>query len=109
MKTPAGWLCIYHGCRQGMNGYSYEAGCMLLDLADPSHIVGKMNQCLFSPREDYERVGITSNVVFPTAAVRHGEADELKIYYGAADTRMCLATASVSELVEQCLAQPYRR
>ncbi len=102
IRTDRGWLCLYHGARLGMNGYSYQAGAMLLDLENPAQTVGKMNRCLFEPTEDYERVGVTPNVVFPTAAVPDGE--RLLIYYGAADTCMALAVASTADLVEACLA-----
>lgn len=104
IRTDKGWLCIYHGCRQSMNGFAYHAGAMLLDLENPARIVGKLRDCLMWPQEDYERVGNVNNVVFPTAALVHGAPDELKIYYGAADTCIGLATARVSELVEACLA-----
>jgi predicted GH43/DUF377 family glycosyl hydrolase len=104
VKTEKGWLCVYHGCRQSMNGFQYNAGCMLLDLEDPSRVVGKMRDCLMWPQEPYERSGQVDNVVFPTAAVVFGDhPDELKIYYGAADTCVCLATASIAALVEKCL------
>jgi len=109
VKTDEGWLVIYHACRLGMNGYIYQIGCMLLDLEDPSRIRGKCNECIMSPEEYYERVGIVSNVVFPTAALRHGAPDELKVYYGAADTCIGLAIGSVSELVSLCLANPWQR
>jgi len=101
IATEAGWLCLYHGARLGMNGYSYQAGALLLDLDDPTRVVGKMQQCLLEPQADYERVGITLNVVFPTAAVPDG--DRLHIYYGAADTCMALATASTQDLVTRCV------
>lgn len=103
IRTEAGWLVLYHGARKGMNGYSYQAGAMLLDLHNPTRIVGKMDECLLAPETSYERVGITPNVVFPTAVVRQGE-DELLIYYGAADTSMALATASATDLVRACQA-----
>ena len=103
VKTDQGWLIIYHGCRTSMNDTAYHAGCMLLDLADPTRVIGKLRDCLMWPEADYERIGNVGNVVFPTAAIVHGEPDELKIYYGAADTCICLATANVSELVEACL------
>ena len=103
VKTDKGWLVIYHGCRQHMNGIMYNAGCMLLELEDPTKIIGKMKECLLWPDRDYENCGNVPQVVFPTAALIHGAPDELKIYYGAADTCMCLATASVSFLVEKCL------
>ena len=106
LKTDEGWLIIYHACRLGMNGYIYQMGCMLLDLEDPSRIRGKMNECLFSPREYYERVGIVSNVVFPTAALPHGKPGELKVYYGAADTCVAMARGNIGELVKKCLSSP---
>lgn len=104
VKTDKGWLVLYHGARLGMNGYIYNAGCMLLDLEDPSKIIGKLNEPILVPQETYEQVGITPNVVFPTGAILHGQPDELKIYYGAADTCMALATANVNELIDACLS-----
>lgn len=109
VRTDEGWLVIYHACRLGMNGYTYQMGCMLLDLEDPSLIRGKMNEPVLSPEEYYERVGLVTNVTFPTAALRHGGPDELKVYYGAADTCIGLATGSVSELIALCLANPVSR
>lgn len=103
VKTDEGWLIIYHGCRESMNDTAYHAGVLLLDLNDPSRVIGKLRACLMWPQETYERVGNVGNVVFPTAALVHGGPDELKIYYGAADTCVCLATARVSELVAACL------
>ncbi len=102
IRTLAGWLCIYHGARKSMNGYSYQAGAMLLDLKDPSRIVGKMNHCLLEPDADYERNGITPNVVFPTAAVPRDDGS-LSIYYGAADTCMAHASVNLEELIAACL------
>lgn len=104
VKTEKGWLCIYHGCRESMNGFQYNMGAFLLDLEDPSRIIGKLRDCLMWPEEPYERSGQVDNVVFPTAALVFGDPDELRIYYGAADTAMALATASVSELVDACLS-----
>jgi predicted GH43/DUF377 family glycosyl hydrolase len=104
IKTDKGWLCIYHGCRQSMNGFAYHAGAFVLDLATPGKIIGKLQDCLLWPQELYERVGNCNNVIFPTAAVVHGGPDELKVYYGAADTCIGLATGSLSELVDACLA-----
>lgn len=108
VKTDKGWLTLYHGCRRGMNGYIYMVGCMLLDLEDPSRIIGKINEPILSPEMYYERVGIVNNVVFPTAAIVYGDPDELKVYYGAADTCIGLATGSISNLVDLCLKNPWQ-
>lgn len=103
VRTDAGWLVIYHGCRESMNGFQYNMGAMLLDPDDPAKVIGKLRECLMWPEEQYERVGQVNNVVFPTAALRFRGSDELMIYYGAADTCIGLATASLSVLVQACL------
>lgn len=104
VKTEAGWLVLYHGCRQHMNGIMYNAGCMLLDLKDPGKVIGKMRACLMWPTEEYEFRGNVPQVVFPTAAVSGDNPDELFVYYGAADSSICLAKTTISGLVERCLA-----
>jgi len=104
VKTDAGWLVIYHACREHMNGIMYNMGAMILDLEDPSKVIGKMRACLMWPEKDYEFRGNVPQVVFPTAAIPGRTGDELFIYYGAADSSICLATASISQLVERCLA-----
>jgi len=104
VKTDAGWLVLYHGCRQHMNGIMYNAGVMLLDLANPAKVIGKMRACLMWPEEDYEFRGNVPQVVFPTAAVPGNSGDELLVYYGAADSSICLAKVSIRALVERCLS-----
>ena len=101
VETEAGWLIIYHGVRKSMNGYSYQGGCMLLDLENPEKIIGKLRAPLLEPGEPYERIGNVSNVVFPTAALEF--KGRLHIYYGCADTAMALATVSKDALIEACL------
>jgi len=81
----------------------YNAGVMLLDLANPAKVIGKMRACLMWPEEDYEFRGNVPQVVFPTAAVPGSSDDELLVYYGAADSSICLAKVSIAALVERCL------
>ena len=105
IKTDAGWLIFYHGCRQHMNGIMYNAGVALLDLANPAKVIGKMRACLMWPEEEYEFRGNVPQVVFPTAALPSAaDPDQVMVYYGAADSSICLATASIGALVERCLA-----
>ena len=104
VKTAHGWLCLYHGCRHHMNGIMYNMGAMLLDLENPAKVIGKMRACLMEPQTDYEYRGNVPQVVFPSAVIQGNSEDELFVYYGAADTHICLATASLSALVERCLA-----
>lgn len=98
VKTPAGWLVIYHGVD---TNYVYRVGAALLDLEDPMRVIGRTERPLMEPEEDYEKVGIIPNVVFPTAAVWE-EGRELQVYYGGADRVVGLATADMEELLD-CL------
>jgi predicted GH43/DUF377 family glycosyl hydrolase len=100
IRTDEGWLCIYHGVTPRVNAKIYKAGVALLDLEDPRKVIARSKEYLMAPREDYERVGDVPNVVFPTAVIPYPEKDELRIYYGGADTVMCLATAKISELID---------
>ena len=100
IKTKDGWLIIYHGITPRVNAKIYKAGVALLDLEDPRKVIARAKEYLMAPRELYERVGDVPNVVFPTAVIPYFEKDELRIYYGAADTVFCLATAKISELID---------
>jgi len=102
VRTEHGWLEIYHGTKMTSSGPVYRAGAALLDLEDPSRVLGRCSVPLLSPREDYERIGDVGNVVFPCGAIIETDG-EIKMYYGAADTYLCVATASLSDVVECAL------
>jgi len=101
IKTNKGWLVITHGVSAPAGGTVYSIGAMLLDINEPWKVIGKTYTTLLQPEERYETNGRCDNVVFPCGAIADG--DELKLYYGAADTRICLATGSINEIVNACL------
>jgi len=103
IRTDDGWLLIYHGVRHTAQGLVYCAGAALLDLERPWKVVARPDEYLLAPTELYERVGDVPNVVFPCAAVVEPDG-EVKVYYGGADTVICLATAPLADLVAFCLA-----
>jgi beta-1,4-mannooligosaccharide/beta-1,4-mannosyl-N-acetylglucosamine phosphorylase len=114
VKTAQGWLTTFHAVdfdpQRGKNGWEaqwqkrYTAGIMLLNLEDPSQIVGLSKQPLMVPEAPYEVTGgFRNDVLFPGGMILE-ESGEVKFYYGAADTVMCLATADVSDLIALCLA-----
>ncbi len=98
VRTDAGWLVIYHGVD---HRHVYRVGVALLDLDDVTSVIARTDDFLLEPENDYERVGIIPNVVFPTAAVWE-PGHELLVYYGAADRVCGLATADMDELLD-CL------
>lgn len=76
---------------------------MLPDLDDPSRIIGIYGKPLTAPEAEYETTGgFRNNVIFPGGMILE-EDGEVKIYYGAADTVECLASARVDDLVSLCL------
>jgi beta-1,4-mannooligosaccharide/beta-1,4-mannosyl-N-acetylglucosamine phosphorylase len=112
VKTRQGWLHVYHGVA-GHFGSSniYQAGVMLLDLHDPAKVIGRCRCNILEPREPYELTGQVPNVVFPSGMVvgtydAQGFAtpdSPVKIYYGAADTVVGLATATIQDLLDAAL------
>jgi predicted GH43/DUF377 family glycosyl hydrolase len=103
IKTPQGWLEIFHGVRtQCKSHYVYQLGVALLDLADPSRVLAVAREAILEPEEQYELVGQTPSVVFTSGAVVEDDGS-VKLYYGGADTVMCVATTSVARLLDACL------
>jgi len=100
IETEEGWLLLYHGVLTSCNGFVYSMGAALLDLDDPWRVVARGSDYLLSPQASYEQVGDVPNVVFPCAALVDRELDRLTVYYGGADTVVCLAHGHVSELLE---------
>lgn len=111
VRTPKGWLTTFHAVdldpSRGKRGWEprwqkrYTAGIMLLDLDDPRRVVGMSREPLLAPEAPYEREGFRDEVIFPGGMILE-DTGEVKIYYGAADTVECLATAHVDDLVALC-------
>lgn len=104
IKTPNGWLIIYHGSRATASGALYRIGLALLDL-ETLEVIRRSRDWVFGPREDYERVGDVNDIVFPCGAIVDEKTDELLVYYGAADSAVALATAklkNVLDYLEKC-------
>lgn len=126
IRTDKGWLVIYHGIDNKMK---YSIGLLLLDPNKPDRIISRSEKPVFSPRASYEikgivdiitgdvggmenmseqelnnyleeidKNGIMPQVTFCCGAVPRG--DELRIFYGAGDTYICTATASIKELLK---------
>jgi predicted GH43/DUF377 family glycosyl hydrolase len=98
LRTDKGWLVLYHGVRNTAGGCIYRLGLALLDLEDPARLLARSDEWIFSPEKDYEVAGDVNKVVFPCGWVADG--DIVRLYYGAADSCIAMATASISELLD---------
>ena len=97
IETKDGWLLIYHGVEDALQGKIYHAGAALLDLHNPTKVIGRLKKPLFSPIEPWEKRGDVNNVVFPTGTVL--KDGRLFIYYGAADKRIAAKSLDINELL----------
>jgi predicted GH43/DUF377 family glycosyl hydrolase len=96
IKTEKGWLLIFHGISRRTNHYSLRAA--LLDLKNPSVVLGRTRDSILDPMESYEKQGIVPHVVFSCgAAVIKGN---LFVYYGAADTVTGVATVPLQNILD---------
>ena len=102
IKTERGWLSIYHGVFETMDGSVYRLGVALHDLRDPANILGVSDSWILQPEDPWERTGYVHNVVFSCGAVPEADGT-VKIYWGGADTVMCVGEASIADLVALCL------
>jgi beta-1,4-mannooligosaccharide/beta-1,4-mannosyl-N-acetylglucosamine phosphorylase len=100
IETEEGWLVIYHGVLTSCNGFVYSMGAALLDREEPWRVLARGADYLLSPQETYEQIGDVPNVVFPCAALVDRDADRVSIYYGGADTVVCLAHGHLSDILE---------
>ncbi len=97
-----GWLVVYYGVKDTSGGPLFRLGAVLLDRDDPAQVLGRTNVPILSPREDYERIGDWSNLVFSCGAV-YEPGGEVKLYYGASDSCVCVGTTKVETIVEACM------
>ena len=97
IRTSDGWLMFYHGVITTCNGFRYSMGAALLDLDDPSKVIARTQPHLLAPAEMYEMTGDVPNVVFPCSLLPMAT---VAVYYGAADTSVCLVSGYISEIVE---------
>jgi predicted GH43/DUF377 family glycosyl hydrolase len=99
LRTEHGWLLCYHGVKQTVSGSVYRLGLALADLDHPDQLIARSNEWMFGPSASYERAGDVADVVFPCGWILDDDRDTVRMYYGAADTSVCVATASLEELI----------
>lgn len=102
IKTDDGWLNIFHGVFKTMDGAIYRLGAALHQLDDPAKVIGVSDDWILQPEDPWEVTGYVHNVVFTCGAVPEDDGT-VKIYWGGADTVICVGTAYIKDLVELCI------
>ncbi len=100
IPTEKGWLVIYHGVRKTPNGCIYRLGLALFDQQEPERCIRRGDRWIFGPEAPSERFGDVGNVVFPCGYALGPDKDAIRLYYGAADTSICLATGSIRRMLD---------
>ena len=98
LQTSEGWLILYHGVKETVGGSIYRLGLALLDSENPSRVLRRTDQWIFGPEEPYEKSGDVGNVVFPCGWMLQG--NELRLYYGGADSCVAVATGRLSDVLD---------
>ncbi len=93
IETDAGWLVITHGVGPMRK---YCIGAALLDLHDPTKVIGRLCEPLLSP-EGNEREGYVPNVVYSCGSMLHGR--ELILPFAMSDKATAIASVSLDELL----------
>lgn len=99
IETDRGWLMLYHGVRRTGAGCLYRVGVALLDLETAEHCLLRGDAWIFGPETPYETRGDVGYVTFPCGYTIDDDQDTIKLYYGAADTSIALATGSIKQLL----------
>jgi predicted GH43/DUF377 family glycosyl hydrolase len=101
LKTPHGWLQIYHAVGPDKH---YRLGALLLDLEDPCRVTHRTRRAIYEPTAEWETKGLYNGVCFPCGhAVLNGT---YHLYYGGGDVVCGVATAPLAELLNHVRAQP---
>jgi predicted GH43/DUF377 family glycosyl hydrolase len=99
IETSEGWLVLTHGVGPMR---SYAIGAVLLDLADPTRMIGRLADPLLTPTEA-EREGYVPNVVYSCGALSHGQ--RLIVPYGCADSSIGIAVIDLPQLLDKLLGR----
>lgn len=103
IETELGWLLLYHGVRQTVSGAIYRVGAALLALDDPTRVThhGSTSGC--SRRRLRTSASATwamwSSRAARSSTTRARPTPRSALYYGAADTTVCRATARIDDLL----------
>ncbi len=102
LKTKYGWLHLAHGVRNTAAGLRYVLYLMMTDLHDITRVIHLPGGYFIAP-EGTEGIGDVSNVAFSNGWILDDDGESVFIYYGGSDTRLYVATSTLSQLIDYTL------
>jgi predicted GH43/DUF377 family glycosyl hydrolase len=93
IETPEGWLVITHGVGAMRR---YCVGAILLDLEDPTQVIGSLPEPLLEPKGE-EREGYVPNVIYSCGSLVH--QGRLILPYAVSDTFSSIVTVDLADLL----------
>ncbi|MFH1412991.1 MAG: glycosidase [bacterium] len=105
LKTDRGWLLLYHGVKNTPAGNLYRLGLAMLSLDDPTKVTHRTREFIMSPMGETDFIGDVGGAIFPCGWRVHDD-NQIRIYYGAADSVICYAYAPFEKVVDRVLRDP---
>ncbi len=102
IKTPQGWLLLYHAAEPKEPHIGYKLGALLLDLSDPSKVLYRSQNPILEPKEWYEN-DWKPGVIYASGAVVFG--DDLIVYYGGGDKHVAAAKTNLNEFLQKLMTK----
>lgn len=99
IETDAGWLVITHGVGPMRK---YCIGAALLDLEDPTKVIGRLREPLISPAEA-EREGYVPNVVYSCGSLVH--RGKLILPYAISDKATVVVSLPLEQILKKLLSE----
>ena len=101
IKTRLGWLVIYQAVDDRQDS-QYKMGAMILDTNNPTKVLYRTPLPILVPNAHYENHGFKAGVAYPCGAVVKDST--LFVYYGGADSYVCVATANLDQFLESIVS-----
>lgn len=98
IKIKEGWLVFYHAISE-KEPSKYKIGAMILDKKDPTKILYKSTFPIIEPDRIYENEGYKAGIVYTCGAII--KDGNIILYYGGADTVVCVASCDLRNFIEQ--------
>jgi predicted GH43/DUF377 family glycosyl hydrolase len=103
IRTKYGWLLIYYAVDE-RDASRYKIGAMLLDADNPARVLHRSSAPVLEPSAGYENNGHKAGIAYPCGAAVIGS--RLFVYYGGADSVVCVATANLNTLLAKLVKEP---